>query len=310
MRAVVMDRYGGSEVLEVREIPDPDVGPGSVRVRVHAASVNPFDWKLRAGYLQDFMSPPLPLVLGMDAAGVVDAVGSDVTEFSVGDEVVGYLVVDGLPHGAYAELVEAPASAFVRKPESVDFLQAGSLPQAGLTAAQALGPDGLALAAGETLLVHAAVGGVGSIAVQLGRLMGARVLGTASAPHAEYLRSLGAEPVDYTDGLVDNVRQLPLEGVDAVLDLVGGPELQQSVDLVRDPSRIASLVDPGVMALGGRFLMTHPDRDQLEHLVQLRAQGELHTEIQTVFPLEKVAEAHDLVAGGHVRGKVKLDLTA
>lgn len=158
--------------------------------------------------------------------------------------------------------------------------------------------------------MHAAAGGVGSIAVQLARRIGARVLGTASASHAEYLRSLGAEPVEYAEGLVDNVRQVAPQGVDAVLDLVGGPELQQSAEFVRDPGRIVSLVDPAVVALGGRFMATHPDPDELEHLLRLCAQGELRTEIQAVFPWEKVAEAQDLVAAGHVRGKVVLDLTA
>ncbi len=305
----MQETYGGPEVLELTEVPEPEVGPGTLRVRVHAASVNPFDWKLRAGYLRDFVSPTFPLVPGMDVAGVVDAVGPDVTEFAPGDEVVGYISQNGVPSGASAEMVVAPTDSFVPKPESVAFPQAAAVPQAGLSAAQALGPDGLNVTSGDTVLVHAAAGGVGTFAVQLARRMGARVLGTASAGNAEYLRSLGAEPVEYGDGLAERVRELAPDGVDAALDLVGGDAIEQSKELVSDPSRLASMVDPGVMAAGGKFIMTHPDPEQVTGLLQLVADGELHVEIAEVYPLAELGAAHDRVATGHVRGKVVVDLT-
>ncbi|MDQ3732590.1 MAG: NADP-dependent oxidoreductase [Actinomycetota bacterium] len=309
MRAAVLHEYGGSDVLEISELPDPEVGPGTVRVRVHAAGVNPYDWKLRAGYLHDFVPVTFPVVLGLELAGVVDAVGAEVGRLAVGDEVVGYVQSD-VSNGAYAELLVGPAGAFVPKPENVDALTAAAVPQGGLTAAQALGGEGLAVASGETVLVHAAAGGVGTMAVQLARRAGARVIGTARDANADYLRSLGAEPVEYGEGLVERVRALAPDGVDAVLDLIGGPALDQSVELLSDRERLLSVVDPRVFELGGRLQATHPDRERLEELLGLVSQGELHVETAAVFPLDQVAQARDMVAEGHVRGKVVLDLTA
>ncbi len=309
MRAVVLHEYGGSDLLEISELPDPEVGPSTVRVRVHAAGVNPYDWKLRAGYLQEYFPMTFPLVLGVDLAGVVDAVGPDSGRFEAGDEVVG-LAMQDVSNGTYAELVTAPAFTFVPKPESIDFTTAAAVPLAGLTARQALGGEGLAVSSGETVLVHAAAGGVGSFAVQLASRAGARVIGTASSGNADYLRSLGAEPVEYGDGLVERVHELAPDGVDAVLDLAGGEALDHSVELLRDPQRLISAGDPRVFELGGRMVQVHPDREQLEELLGLVASGDLHVEIADVLPLDQVARAHDVIAAGHVRGKLVFDLTA
>ena len=229
--------------------------------------------------------------------------------FDVGDEVVG-LAMEDVSNGTYAELVTAPAAALVSKPGNMEFTTAAAVPLAGLTAAQAVSGEGLAISSGETVLVHAAAGGVGTFAVQLARRTGARVIGTASPRNADYLRSLGAEPVEYGDGLVERVRELAPDGVDAALDLAGREALDQSAELLRDPLRLISAVDPRVFQLGGRMIQAHPNRGQLEELLDLVSKGDVHVEIAEVLPLDRVARAHDVIAEGHVRGKLVLDLTA
>ena len=182
--------------------------------------MNPVDNAIRAGYLRDFLSPTFPFVFGFDVAGVVDIVGADVTAFGAGDAVVGHLLGEGLRCGAYGELVTAHPDWFVSKPDALTFREAAAVPHAALTASQALSE--LNVATGDTVLIHAAAGGVGSFAVQLARMAGARVIGTASPANHDYLRRLGAEPVSYEHNLVAQVRQLAPSGVDVIMDLIGG----------------------------------------------------------------------------------------
>ena len=226
MRAITFASYGGPDVLELTEQPDPIVGPDYVLVRVRAASVNPVDYKIREGYLQGAFVSHLPIIAGWDVAGVVEAVGPAVHDYAVGDEVIGYVRKDSVEHGTYAELVAAHPRHLARKPTSVSFEQAAALPLAGLTALQSI--DLAGVGAGDVVLVHAAAGGVGSFAVQLAAARGARVIGTAGEGNHEYVRGLGAEPVAYGDGLVERVRALAPEGVDVVLDYVGGDALALS----------------------------------------------------------------------------------
>ena len=200
MRAMALTQYGGPEVMQARDLPDPLVGPDSVLVRVRAAGVNPVDTKIRAGYLAGAFPSAFPLVPGWDVAGVVEGTGPAVTEFTVGDEVVGYVRKDHIQHGTYAELVAAPIRTLAPKPSSVSFVEAAGLPMTGLTAHQVL--DAAEVGSGDTVLVHAAAGGVGTMAVQLALLRGAHVVGTASEANHEFLRELGAEPVTYGQGLV------------------------------------------------------------------------------------------------------------
>ena len=175
-------------------------------IRVRAAGINPVDWKILAGYLDPIMHVHFPLIPGWDVAGVVEAVGADATEFAVGDEVVGYVRKDHLQHGTFAELVAAPVRTLARKPASLSWTEAAGLPLAGLTALQALRRVGVT--AGDTVLVHGAAGGVGSLGVQVAVALGARAIGTASERNHEFLTSLGAEPAAYGDGLADRVRAL------------------------------------------------------------------------------------------------------
>lgn len=303
MKAITYSRYGGPEVLEYGEICEPRVGPDSVLVAVRAAAVNPVDWKVQAGYLDALIEARFPVVPGWDMSGVVVRPGVDTPEYKEGDEVVGYVREDFLAHGTFAEYVAAPVRTLAHKPRSLDFEQGAALPLAGLTAYQAL-TKVLDLAKGETILVHAAAGGVGTMAVQLAVHLGARVIGTASEYNHDYLRELGAEPVVYGPGLADRVRAIAPDGVDAALDLVGGEALAATGDVLKVPGRVVSIADPQVMGLGGRFYWTRPDAADLAVLAELAATGALRVEVARSFPLERAAEAQRLSAERHTRGKI------
>lgn len=307
MKAITISSYGGADVMELTEQPDPIVGPDYVLVRVKASSVNPVDYKIREGYLQGAFPSHLPMILGWDVAGVVEKVGPAVREFAEGDEVIGYVRKDSIEHGTYAELVSAHVRHLARKPASATFEEAAALPLAGLTALQSLR---LAqVGEGDTVLVHAAAGGVGSFAVQIAKSLGARVIGTASAANHEYLRSLGAEPVEYGDKLVAAVQDLAPDGVDAVVDYVGGDALAASPELAKSNDRIVSIVDAAtVLGFGGRYAFVRPDPDDLAEVARLVDAGQLRVELARTFPLAEAADAHRLVEGGHVRGKVAISV--
>ena len=302
MRGVAFDEYGGPEVLTLRDdLPDPPVGPDTVLVRVHAAGVNPVDVLIRAGGLTGAYPHHLPIVPGWDVAGVVEAVGPAVTAFAAGEEVFGYVRRDDVQWGTTAELVPAPQRCLAHKPESLSFAEAAGLPLAGLTAYQAL-TEALDVHEGERVLVHRAAGGVGFCAVQIAVALGAHVIGTASPRNHGFLRDAGAAEVyDYAAGPVS--AQLA-EPVDAVLDLVGGDTLADAPEQVRDPARIASVVDPVVNEMGGRYVFVRPEHEHLEELGRMADAGQLRVPIARAFPLEQTAQAQELVAGGHVRGKV------
>jgi NADPH2:quinone reductase len=302
MRAIAYTTYGGPDVLGLTDLPTPKVGPDSVLVRVRATSVNPVDWKVREGYLDGLMDAVFPVVPGWDVAGVVEQVGADAHEFEVGDEVFGYVRKDVVGGGTTAELVAAPVRTLAHKPRTVSFEEAAAVPLAGLTAYQAL--RRLGVGEGSTLLVHAAAGGVGGFAVQIARALGARVIGTAGEGNHEHLRSLGAEPVTYGDGLVERVRSLAPNGVDVVLDLVGGGVVATTPEVGTAHVRVGSVADPEVAAVGGAYMWVRPDSADLAALASLIDEGKVRPEVAQVFPLEETAAAHELSATGHVRGKV------
>ena len=303
MKAVATDRFGGPEVLSLREVDEPPLGPDSVLVAPRAAGVNPVDVGIVGGHLAGAFPTHFPLIPGWDVAGTVVAAGPGVTEFAEGDAVLAYVRRDDVQWGTLAERVSAPVRCVARLPEGADVEAAGALPLAGLTALQAL--DAVDAATGQTVLVHAAAGGVGSFAVQLAVLRGLRVIGTASERNHDYLRSLGAEPVAYGDGLADRVRELAQGPVDAVLDLVGGEALEASAGIVGHPSRIASIVDAQtVKRLGGEYVFVRPNAGQLAYLAGLLASGELTVEIAERFPLERAADALTTLAERHTRGKL------
>ncbi|AZQ70908.1 MULTISPECIES: NADP-dependent oxidoreductase [Streptomyces] len=303
MKAVSYRAYGGPEVLEYRDdLPRPKVGPDSVLVKVKAAAVNPVDWKAREGYLDGMLQPVFPVVPGWDVSGVVVGLGADTPEFQEGDEVIGYVREDFLSRGTFAEYVAAPVRTLALKPAGLTFEEGAALPLAGLTALQSL--RAVRAGEGDTVLIHGASGGVGSMAVQLARRLGARVIGTASERNHDYLRGLGAEPVTYGDGLAERVRALAPGGVDAVLDLVGGGAVATSPAVTAHGARLVSIADPAVTELGGRILWVRPDPADLTELGRLAGEGALKVEVAEVFPLERTADAHRLSAEGHTRGKI------
>lgn len=301
MQAIVYDEFGGPEQLRLRDVPAPTPGPGEVRIRVRRAGVNPVDWKVLSGGLRGLMPHVLPIVPGWDVAGVVDAVGPDVPEFAAGDEVLSYARKDWVQQGTFAELVTVRAVDVARKPAGVSWDAAGALPLAGLTAERVL--DAAGVGADDVVLVHGASGGVGSLAVQLGRLRGARVIATGSPSGHDRLRALGAEPVAYGDGLVDAVREIAPDGVDAVVDLVGGV-MEQTLAVLREGGRHASITDSSADERGGRWVWVRPDGPRLEALAQRVADGELDVEIAGSFPLADVAGAFAQSMSGTTRGKL------
>ncbi|MFF4348249.1 NADP-dependent oxidoreductase [Streptomyces sp. NPDC001530] len=303
MKAISYSRYGGPDVLEYGDVRDPKVGPDTVLVKVRAASVNPVDWKCREGYLDGILDPVFPVIPGWDVSGVVVQPGAAVTEFAVGDEVIAYAREDFLSRGTCAEYVAAPVRTLARKPLNLSFEEAAGLPLVGLTAYQML-TKVLDVKEGDTVLVHAAAGGVGSIAVQLARHLGARAIGTASEPHHDFVRSLGGEPVSYGEGLAERVRALAPEGVDAAFDTIGGDTMRTSADLLAPEGRLGSIADPDVVGFGGRYYFVRPDPDDLQTLSDLAAQGVVSVHVSETFPLERAAEAHRLSAEGHTRGKI------
>ncbi|MEY9210627.1 NADP-dependent oxidoreductase [Thermobifida halotolerans] len=306
MRAVVYDSYGGPELLRTADVPEPKVGPDSVLVRVRAAAVNPVDWKIREGYMDELVDVFFPVIPGWDVAGVVERPGVAVPEFSVGDEVIGYVREDVVRRGTFAQQVAAPVRTLARKPANLSWTQAAGLPLAGLTAYQSL-VRVLRVGEGDTVLVHAASGGVGSLATQVAVAHGARVIGTASPPNHDYLRSLGAEPVAYGDGLAERVRGIAPGGVSVILDLVGGEALAVTPEVSAPGVRLVSVVDPGVTEYGGRYLFVRPDPEDLAALVGLVEEGKVTVEVAEVFPLEQAADAYRLAEQGHTRGKIVVE---
>jgi NADPH:quinone reductase-like Zn-dependent oxidoreductase len=303
MRAAVVREFGEPSVVEIAEVDDPLVGPDTVLVSVRAAGVNPVDWKVVDGGLQAWMPHHLPLVPGWDVAGVVEEVGPAVTEVAAGDRVLAYARKDHVQGGTFAEKVAVPIRAVTRIPDGIGFAPAGALPLAGLTAEQLLGATEATKA--DTVLVHNAAGGVGTFAVQLAALRGARVIGTASPGRFDYVRSLGAEPVEYGDGLVARVRDLAPGGVDVVLDLIGGEALAATPELLAPEGRVASIIDPGtVTELGGRYVFVRPDAEMLARLAGYVADGRVRVEVAETYPLDRVAQALERNRQGHTRGKI------
>jgi len=307
-RAVRLDSFGGPEVLDVREVPAPQAGPGQVRVRVTAAGLNPMDWIMTADAdTAARFGLALPVGFGTDYAGVVDQVGDGVSGFAPGDRVFG-----GALSRAVADFVVVDAAGGIaanevhHTPDGVDDRTAATLTIAGRTASAALaaigpGPD-------DTVLIGGAGGGVGVFAVQLARLAGARVIGTGSATSADYLRGLGAEPVAYGDGLADRVRALAPGGVTAALDLHGTETVHVARELGVPDSRICTIAAQVEGVAAGNGANAAPGA--LEEIAGMVAAGRLRVPLAGVFPIEQIRRAVELQAGRHARGKVVIDLCA
>ncbi|KUJ69792.1 NADPH:quinone reductase [Streptomyces albus subsp. albus] len=310
MRAVSQRHYGGPDVLELVEIERPAPGPGQVLVRVRAAGVNPADWKIRSGMVRRFGDPPF--TLGLDLCGVVAAVGERVTRFRPGDEVYGFAFP---PHGSYAAYAVVPEEALAAAPAGIERVHAAALPVAALTAWQPL-VRVAAVRAGQRVLIHAAAGGIGHLAVQIAKARGAHVIGTAREAKHAFLRDLGADQlIDYTSTDFAAV----VRDIDVVLDPISGDYGPRSLDTlapdgvlidVRGTGPDRTAVREQAAARGLRFVEFGftPSGADLERVTELVERGDLRVAVDQVLPLESVAAAHRLSETGRVRGKVVLTL--
>ena len=300
MKAVVIHETGDPDVLRYEETDRPEPGDGEVLIKVHVASVNPADWKLRRG----FMNKPLPIVLGYDVSGTVETSRAD--GFAEGDEVFGMSA-----SGGYAEYSTASAGAIAKKPAGVSHEQAAAIPVAGLTAWQALF-DRIGLVSGQSALVAGAAGGVGHFAVQFAKVAGARVIGTGSTPNRDFVLGLGAdEYVDYTQQDVSEA----VSGADVAFDTVGGDTTASLLPAVREGGMLVTIAgappeeaarERGVRA---ELLVMSPKPEQLARIAELVASGDVRVEIAEAMPLADVKRAHELSEGGHVRGKLVLTVS-
>jgi NADPH:quinone reductase-like Zn-dependent oxidoreductase len=311
MKAVQIHQYGGTDVLIHADVPCPEPAAGEVLVRVKAAGINPIDLKTRsgAGLAGRYGTDHFPLILGWDISGVVEKIGSGVSGFEVGDAVYGMPCFPGIT-AAYAEFVTAPASDLALKPGSIDHLQAAAMPLVSLTAWQALF-DVAGLKVGQKILVHAAAGGVGHIAVQLAKWCDAFVVGTASRRNAEFLAELGVGHfVDYQAQSFEDV----VSEVDVVLDTQGGDVRERSWSVIKPGGIIVSIVGPPSAEKASRYgvraasTLVHPGGDQLTEIAKLVDGGHLKPHVEAVYPLADVAQAHAHVGKGHTRGKVVLQV--
>lgn len=306
MKAVRIHQYGGREVLSIDDIPVPEIAPDEVLVRVVAASINPVDWKVRAGYLAQMIPHPLPLTLGWDVSGVVERVGAAVTRWQVGDAV--FSRPDLARNGTYAEFVAIRAVECARKPRTISHVEAASLPLAGITAWEVL-HDAAKVGPGQRVLVHAGSGGVGSLAIQLAKAAGATVIATTSSRNLALVESLGADQVvDYTTTkLADAV-----EPVDAVFDTLGGEVQEASWSLLKPGGIQVSIISPPQEARAaaagarGAFVFIGPNAPVLERLAAMVDGGTLRPIVGAEFALDDIVAAHALSESGRAVGKIVL----
>lgn len=319
MKAMVLEKFGGYDAFELRDVPVAAVRPRQVRVRVHATAINPLDYQIRRGDYVDYV--PLPAIIGHDVSGVVEEKGSDVTGFEVGDEVYYTPKIFGGP-GSYAEQHVADVDLVARKPTNISHLEAASLTLVGGTIWEAL-VTRAQLAVHETILIHGGAGGVGTVAIQLAKAIGARVITTARSSNHDFVRSLGADEVidynsaDYVSAVTDLTQG---EGVNVVFDTIGGDALTKSPLILADAGRVVSIVDiaqpQNLIEAWGKnaayhFVFTRQNRGKLDALTTLVERGLIKPVVGAVLPLARVGEAHELLENGGsrgLRGKVVIDV--
>jgi NADPH:quinone reductase-like Zn-dependent oxidoreductase len=296
-------------------MPTPTPGPGQVRIRIEAAGVNPVDWKIREGYLNDRLPHRFPLILGWDLAGKVDLVGAEATRFHPGDAVYAYARLPDVHYGTYAEYMVLPEVSVAHKPANLSMVEAASIPLTGLTAYQSLFEAGR-LEAGQTVFILGASGGVGSSAVQFARHKGARVIALASGKNEGYLKHLGAgKVIDYERGdFIQTLGEWMPGGVDLVFDCVGADTLSRGKMCVKDGGRVVSITDAqGAEGLAEHdvkfdFVFVEPNSDQLEQIRALIEAGDFTANVTATFGLDQVAQAHEMIESGHTRGKIVLTI--
>src|ERR1700719_4693607 len=309
MKAIRIHNYGGPEVLQYEDAPRPQPQAGEVLVRVHAAGVNPIDWKVREGHMKDFWPHKFPLILGWDLSGVVEELGpgpAGAGRFKIGDEV--YSIPDPTRNGAYADYIVVRESELALKPNSLHHIRAAAVPLAALTAWQSLF-DTAQLQPGQRVLIHAGSGGVGHFAVQLAKWKGAYVFATASTKNQDLMRKLGVdEPIDYTQQRFEDVAR----NIDIVLDTLGDETQERSWSVLTKGGNLAWLAQPPsdekAKELGGRaaFVASHPNGEQLAEIAKIIDSGKLAPVIDRILPLSEVRRAHELSQTGHTHGKIVL----
>lgn len=316
MKAIVIREFGGRDKLELADVPEPGPpGPGEVLIRIKAAGVNPVDCKIREGLLKDRLPHEFPLIPGWDAAGIVEAVGDGVTRLTLKDEVYAYCRKPVVKDGAYAEHILLPAENVTVKPFIMPFAQAATVPLSALTAYQSLF-DAAQLQEGESVLIHAAAGGVGTYAIQLAKSRHSTIYGTACTANHDYIQQLGVEfPIDYTKrDFRKQLRRHTRKGVDVVFDTVGGDTLTQSLDILKKGGRIVSIVDPDQIqaltdqGINAHYVFVQPNAVQLQELSALIEKRQLRAHLSAVLPLKDAAAAHEMIESQHTRGKIVLQL--
>jgi NADPH2:quinone reductase len=319
MKAVVISKFGGFDAFEMRDVAVPAVGPRQIRVRIHATAINPLDYQIRRGDYVDYV--PLPAITGHDVSGVIEEKGEYVSEFEVGDEVYYTPKIFG-GQGSYAEQHVVDVDLVARKPKNISHLEAASLTLVGGTVWEAL-VTRAQLSVHETILIHGGAGGVGTVAIQLAKAIGARVITTAVPSNHDFVRSLGAdEVIDYTtQDYVTAVAELTRgQGVNVVFDTIGGDTLTRSALALADGGRLVSLVDiaqpQNLIEAWGKnaayhFVFTRQNRGKLDALTNLVERGQIKPIIGAVLPLARIGEAHELLENGvarGLRGKVAIDV--
>jgi NADPH:quinone reductase-like Zn-dependent oxidoreductase len=303
MKAIQIHAYGGPEVLQYEDVPQPQPKANEILVRVHAAGVNPVDWKIREG----IVPATLPMIMGFDFSGVVESVGSGITKYRTGDALFGQVADRS---GSYAEYALTMESYVAHKPEGLDDIRAAGLPAAGLVAWQALF-DAAKLTPDQTVLIHGAAGGVGSFAVQFAKWKGARVIGTASGNHTLQVRQLGAdEVIDYRKTKFEEVAR----DVDVVLDTIGGETQERSWNVLKRGGVLVSLVQPppaekaAAHGVRGFIVYQKGNGDQLATVADLVVKGKVKVNVESVLPLHEARKAQELSKTGHSGGKIVLEL--
>jgi NADPH:quinone reductase-like Zn-dependent oxidoreductase len=316
MKAIILEGFGGTEQLKVEQISTPTPGPNEVQIHIVYTAVNPVDWKIREGLLKSRIPHEFPLIPGWDAAGIISAVGENVTKFKIGDEVFAYCRQAKIKWGTYAEYICILADLVAFKPKNISFAQAAAIPLAGLTAWQSLF-DAAQLKKGETVLIHAGAGGVGSLAIQFAKNIGARVYTTATQPKHDYVKGLGANvAIDYQqENFVDKIKSLESTGVDVVFDTVGKQTLKDSFKAIKPGGRLVSIVEPPDEILAEQYkskaiyVFVAPNGQELQQISDLISLGKVKPIQIEEMPLEQAGEAQEKNRQGRTKGKIVLKIS-
>lgn len=313
MKAVISEQFAGIDQIKLANIPKPEPLPNEVQIQVAYAAVNPVDWKIVEGHLKDRLPHEFPIVLGWDVSGTISKVGRDVTDLLVGDEVFAYARKPTVKWGTYAEYVCFEGKDVVRKPANLTLEQAAAIPLTGLTAWQSL-VEAAKLKRGEAVLIHAGAGGVGSMAIQFAKHLGAKVITTASTENHDYVKKLGADiAIDYhKESFVEKIKEIFPNGIDVVFDTIGGKTQQESFNVLKKRGRIVSIVQPisETEAMKhdciAHYVFVRPNGAHLKTIAELLESKAIMPPAIEIFPLEQAKEALEKSKEGHTLGKIVL----